>query len=240
MIDEQGFRKVLERFTSTLVEPFGLETVLAGLSTDMEHVLEVAGAGVMLEDKSGKLRLKGSSSGILRQLENLQIELDEGPCLLAFRTGETVIAADLHTDQRFPRFGPRATAVGMGAVYSFPLRWGDSVLGALNLYRSEPGGFDDKQIEAGQTFAQVATVFLVHAEDVQESKLLNDQLQRALESRVLIEQAKGFVAGTRQIDPDNAFTVLRHYARNRGLKLQEVAKAVIDRRLSVDELPPDV
>ena len=238
MIDERGFRKALERFTSTLVEPFGVDTVVEELGANMVAVLGVAGAGVMLEDEEGNLRFTASSDETLKQLEALQIELDEGPCLLAFRTGETVIAEDLRTDERFPRFAPRAMDHGMAAVYSFPLRWGDSVLGALNLYREEPGEFHDEQVDAGHTFAQVAAVFLHHADELQESLLLNKQLQHALDSRVLIEQAKGFVAARHDIDPEEAFQVLRRYARHRGVRLVDVARAVVERALSPDDLAP--
>lgn len=236
VIDEQGFRKVFESFVSTLVEPCGLSSVLEQLAANIVEVIEVAGAGVMIEDKQGDLRFTSTSDEKLSRLESLQIELDEGPCLMAFRTGEVVIAGDLRTDARFPRFGPRALEAGMAAVYSFPLRRGDSTIGALNLYRPYPGDFDAEQIDVGRSFAQIATVFLVHAEEVQEAKLLNMQLQQALNTRVLIEQAKGFVAGSSGLSTDDAFTVLRRHARNRGAKLSDVARSVITRQLPVEEL----
>ena len=194
-VDHQNFWRVLDRFAGTLVARFELDDVLETLGRDIRDVLGVAGAGVMLGDDDGNLRFTSTSDGVLHELEGLQIELDEGPCLLAYRSGEIVVAADLGDDDRFRKFGPRAVEEGMVAVYSFPMHMEDDVFGALNLYRGEAGAFTDDQIDVGQTFANVATSYLANARDSEQQDLLTKQLQHALNSRVVIEQAKGYVVG---------------------------------------------
>ncbi|MPZ86966.1 MAG: GAF domain-containing protein [Nitriliruptorales bacterium] len=237
MIDYAGIGRVLHRLAGTLVQQYDLSDVLDHLGTEITQILAVNGAGVMLEDEHQHLRLTSTSDRVLQRLEDLQIELQEGPCLLAYQTGEHVIVADIGADERFPRFGSLARDAGMAAVYSFPLRLQDKVVGALNLYRDTPGQFDPEQIEVGQTLADVATAYLVHAEDVQRSAVLNRQLQHALDSRVVIEQAKGFVAARLDTRPDLAFEALRRYARQHGVKLRSVSQDVLERRLSVEAIP---
>lgn len=236
MIDYAGIGRVLHRLAGTLVQRYDLSEVLDHLGEEITGILAVNGAGVMLEDEKRNLRFTSTSDGVLQRLEDLQVELGEGPCLLAYETGEHVIVSDLATDDRFPRFGPLALDAGMAAVYSFPLRLQNKVVGALNLYRDKPGQFEPEQIQVGQTLADVATAYLVHAEDVHRSTTLNQQLQHALTSRVRIEQAKGFVAARLDISADAAFEILRRYARRHGAKLQVVSEAVLQRHLPVEML----
>jgi AmiR/NasT family two-component response regulator len=111
-----------------------------------------------------------------------------------------------------------------------------TTIGALNLYAAEPGGLEGEQAAAGQTFADVATAFLVHARDLQQREVFTDDLQRALSSRVVVEQAKGFVAAKRAITPTAAFELLRRYARDHRVKVQVVARGVVEGDIDVSEL----
>ncbi|HSK91344.1 MAG TPA: GAF and ANTAR domain-containing protein [Euzebyales bacterium] len=226
-VDHRAFWKVLERFAGTLVDRYELDEVLETLGGHMRRVLGVAGAGVMLADDDNHLRCTSTSDGVLKELEALQIELDEGPCLLAYRSAEIVLAEDLRGDERFPRFGPRAVGAGMSAVYSFPMHLDRTVFGALNLYRGEPGPFTEDQIEVGETFANVATCYLTNARDVEHKDLLTQQLQQALDSRVVIEQAKGYVAAVLQIDVRDAYELLRGYARARQVRARVIARGLV-------------
>ncbi len=235
-IDHQGFWRVLARFAGTLVDRFDLDGVLAQLGVDIRQVLRVAGAGVMLADEDGNLRFTSGSDALLDELEALQITLDEGPCLYAYRSGEIVLASDLRHDRRFRRFGPRAIAAGMAAVYSFPMHIDDQVIGALNLYRNEPGDLTAEQVEAGLTFADVATTYLANARDSEQKDLLTRQLQHALNSRVIIEQAKGYVSARAAVGLPDAFELLRSYARTRQLRVRLIARNVLSGDLSVDDL----
>lgn len=235
-VDHRGFWRVLERFAGTLVDRYELDDVLGQLGVDIAEVLEVAGAGVMLVDEAGSLRFCSTNNEVLHKLEGLQIDLDEGPCLLAYRSGEIVLAEDLREDPRFPSFGPRALEAGMAAVYSFPMRLDHHVIGALNLYAEHPGAFAAEQIEVGGVFADVATSYLLNARDIAQRDLLTRQLQHALDSRVLIEQAKGYVAALSGADPAEAFELVRGYARRNQIRVRVVARRLLRGELAVGEL----
>ncbi len=236
MVDHRGFWKVLERFAGTLVDRFELDDVMAKLGLDIAEVLGAAGAGIMLADDAGRLRFCSTSNPVLRALEELQIELDEGPCLLAYRSGTVVLAEDLSSDERFARFGPRAIDAGMAAVYSFPMRLDSQIIGACNLYSEVPGKFSDEQVEVGEVLADVATSYVINARDIEQKDLLTRQLQHALDSRVLIEQAKGFVTARAGLEPTDAFELIRGYARRNQQQVRMVAHALLRGQLGVDEL----
>lgn len=235
-VDHRGFWRVLERFAGTLVDRYELDDVLEQLGVDIAEVLDVAGAGVMLADESGSLRFCSTNNEVLRKLEGLQIDLDEGPCLLAYRSGEIVLAEDLRDDPRFPAFGPRAIEVGMAAVYSFPMRLDQQVIGALNLYAETARAFSHDQIEVGGVFADIGTMYLLNARDIAQRDLLTTQLQHALDSRVLIEQAKGYVAALAGVDPADAFEMIRGYARRHQVRVRVVARGILHGDLAVTDL----
>lgn len=238
-VDHRAFWKVLERLAGTLIHRYELHDVLETLGSHIREALGVDGAGVMLRDDEGDLRFISTSDRVLGELERLQIELAEGPCLLAFRSGEIVLTEDLRSDERFPRFGPRATAAGMAAVYSFPMEVDGNVFGALNLYSAEPGPFTSEQIEVGATFADVATCYLINARDSERNKRLAKELQHALHSRVVIEQAKGYVTATLKVEPEDAFDLIRHYSRRHQIKARVVARALVHGDLDPAELVSD-
>lgn len=226
-VDHKAFWKVLDRFAGTLVDIYKLDDVLEQLGGDIARVLGVAGAGVMLGDDKGTLRFVSTSDEVLHKLEALQIDLDEGPCLLAYRSGETVIAERLHDDPRFPHFGPRAVDAGMASVYSFPMRLEQQVVGALNLYSGQTASFTQDQIEVGGTFAAVATSYLLSARDLEQKDLLTAQLQQALNSRVLIEQAKGFLVASMGVALPDAFELMRGYARRHQITVRTIARGLL-------------
>jgi transcriptional regulator with GAF, ATPase, and Fis domain len=236
VVDDAGAFSLLQRFARTLVRQYDLDDVLSDLASELRDVLDVAGAGVMLADDNDDLRFVSSSDEVLKHLEDLQIELDEGPCLRAYKTADEVLATDLRSDDRFPRFGPRAVDVGMLAVFSYPLHYEEQVFGALNLYRTEPGTLDEDQCKLGAAFADISTLYLMHGSDDERREQVTRQLHGALDSRVLIEQAKGFVAGTCGVTASEGFEMLRDHARANGRTLRAVASAVLEHGLSTDEL----
>lgn len=229
-IDHEAMWGVLRRFADTLVKRYELDDVLVRLGQDVVEVLGVAGAGVMLERADGTLRFISTSDPVLKELEALQLEYDEGPCLLAYRTGTQVIAADLEGDTRFERFAQRALEAGMRAVYSFPMRIDDMVFGALNLYDTEPGQESVptlRWLAVGQTFADVATSYLANARDLAQKDLLSSQLTEALDRRVVIEQAKGFVMSRLGVDSQEAFETIRRYARAHRISVRTIARGIV-------------
>jgi GAF domain-containing protein len=165
----------------------------------------------------------------VRVLELFQLQNDQGPCLDCFRTGKPVAAPDLSAaGQIWPQFAAAAGQAGFGAVQALPMRLRMQVIGALNLFRAAPGDFTGEDVRVGQALADVATIGLRQERSTRRSDTLNEQLQGALNSRVVIEQAKGKLAERVGLDMDQAFTTLRVYARDRNLRLSELAQAFID------------
>ncbi len=236
LVDHHLLSTVLARFAGTLIGRFTLDDVMSQLGCDIRMILGVAGAGVMTGDDDGQLHFVTSSHGVLAELESLQMELDEGPCLMSYRTGETVFAPDLSTDLRFPGFGPRAVAAGMHAVHSFPMEVDGTRVGALNLYAGEPGALSEQQIAVSRTFADVATAYLIHARDLQQRDVFTEDLQRALTARVIVEQAKGYIAARREVSTTEAFELIRRYARGHRVRVQMVARSVVEGDLDTAEL----
>jgi GAF domain-containing protein len=169
-----------------------------------------------------------ASSEAARLLELFQLQSDQGPCLDCFRSGRPVTATDLSADQRWPRFAAAAGQAGFSAVQAVPMRLRDQVIGALNLFRAAPGTFDPENVRIGQALADVATIGLLHERGMRRSDTLNEQLQAALNSRVVIEQAKGKLAERFGLDMHQAFSVLRDHARSRNLRLSDLARAFVD------------
>lgn len=233
MVAKDKLNELLKTFARTLVTDYPVAEMLDRLCNEVVEILGCSGAGVMLEDEAGDLRFVAASDDTVREIETLQIELREGPCLHAYRTGDVVVIADLQTDRRFPAFSPRARGVGMASVQSFPLRADDQCIGALNMYSGKVANFGDDEIDAGRVLADVATTYILNCRTLEESYKLTGQLQKALDSRVVIEQAKGKLAEQLQVGVVEAFEVMRRYARNNGRKLHDVASEIVDGTLKV-------
>lgn len=235
-MDQDRLVQILSDLPLALLEDFELEEIMSRLGDDIAEVLGVAGAGVMLEDEHGALRFVAGSDPVLRALERLQIEFDEGPCLLAYRTGEIVHSDDLADDARFSRFAEAACRSGMGSVHSYPLLFQGEVIGALNLYDADPRPLPDGADEIGRTLAGVATAYLMHARDITRFRIENAQLARALDRRITVEQAKGYLRAVGRVDAATAWEVLRRYARSNQVKAEEVARRLLDGELEADVL----
>ena len=215
--------------TDTMVTGFDVIDFFHVLTGRSVELLDVAAAGLLLADPRGELRVVAASSEATRLLELFQLQSDQGPCLDCFRSGQPVACADLAAGaQRWPRFAGAARDAGFGAVQALPMRLRDQVIGALNLFRAAPGPFDPASVRVGQALADVATISLLNQRSTARSDILNKQLQAALDSRVVIEQAKGKLAERLGLDVDHAFELLRSAARDRNLRLADLARAVID------------
>ena len=209
----------------TMVADFDIIDFLHLLTDRTVLLLAASAAGVVLADPRGELRVAAASSEKAGLVELFQLQNDQGPCLDCFRTGRPISAADLTgPDQRWPRFAQAATQAGFRTVEALPMRLRDQVIGALNLFRAEPGPFETADLRIAQALADVATIGLLHERNVRRSETVAEQLQAALNSRVMIEQAKGKLAERYGIDMDRAFTMLRDYARNTNHHLTDVAR----------------
>jgi GAF domain-containing protein len=165
------------------------------------------------------------------------VQAREGPCQDCYTQGTAVINADLtQAGDRWPTFAPRAVAAGYRSVHAFPLRLRNQTLGALNVFGTDTGRMDATDIRIVQALADVATIGLLQQRAIQHGNDLTDQLQGALNTRIVIEQAKGMVAQARGITPDQAFDMLRRYCRRNSLGLTDVANRVISDVTSVPDL----
>jgi GAF domain-containing protein len=227
-MDGQLLSETFVELTDTMVADFDLIDFLHVLTERSVELLNVSAAGLLLADPRGELRVVAASSEAVRLLELFQLQSDEGPCLDCFRTGQPVSATDLSTDPRWPRFADAAGQAGFSAVQALPMRLRDQVIGALNLFRAAPGAFDPVDVRVGQALADVATISLLHERSMRRTDTLNEQLQAALNSRVIIEQAKGKLAERLGIDVSQAFDLLRDQARNRNQRLSDLARAFVD------------
>ena len=231
--DSQAWRAFV-RVADTLVADFDIIDFLAMLTEYGVELLGVSACGILLADPAGHLNLVAASTEQARILELSQLQNDEGPCLDAYRTMTTVTCPDLATaDGRWPAFAPAALGAGFTAVHAVPMRLRQQAVGAFNLFSALPGPLDDETTELGQALADVATIGILHERAIRRQEVVSEQLQVALDSRIVIEQAKGVLAERLQVSIEDAFTTLRGYARVNNLKLAEVAAAVAAGELSI-------
>jgi GAF domain-containing protein len=227
-MDGQLLSATFVELTDTMVADFDIIDFLHVLTQRSVELLDVSAAGLLLADPRGELRVVAASSEAARLLELFQLQSDQGPCLDCFRSGQPVTCIDLSADPRWPEFAEQAGQAGFSAVQALPMRLRDQVIGALNLFRGTVGAFDPEVVHVGQALADVATISLLHDRSMRRTDTLNEQLQTALNSRVVIEQAKGKLAERLGIDVNQAFTVLRDQARNRNQRLSDLARAFVD------------
>lgn len=180
-----------------------------------------------------------SSSEAMRVLELFEIQAQEGPCLECHRTGKAVVNQDLEAgDGRWPEFAAEALEAGFHSAHALPMRLRGSVIGALNLFRSGIGEMGPADVEVAQAFADVATIAILQHRAALEAHVLSQQLTHALNSRVVLEQAKGMVAERLTLDMEQSFATLRNHARANNLRLSDVAQAVIEGSLAASDLHP--
>jgi len=228
-IREGPLTRAFVRLADTLVADYDVIELCQQLVDDCVELLNATAAGLLLGDHHDSLRVLASTSEQTRLMELFQLQSDAGPCLDAYRTGAQVLVDDL-TGQasRWPVFGDRVLKEGFRAVYAVPLRLRDQRIGALNLFCAHTGALSADDIAVGQALADVATIGILHERVVAQSEIINTQLQTALNSRVIIEQAKGVLSGRGGLDMDQAFTLLRAHARNTNTRLAEVARAIVE------------
>jgi hypothetical protein len=235
MAREERLSRVFVELADTLVSGFDVVEFLHLLTERCVELLDVGAAGVVLADERGALRVMASSDERAHTLELFEVQNQEGPCLDCFRTGTPVFNAPLHMEGgRWPAFSREARAAEFRFAHAIPLRRRDQVIGALNLFSDEASRLAETELVVGQALADVATIGLLHTQAMEQSRVLAEQLQGALTSRVIIEQAKGMLAEHAGIDLDTAFRFLRGYARSRNEYLSDVARALVEGALPAD------
>jgi GAF domain-containing protein len=234
--------RTLVELADNLVDDFDVVDLLTLLSDRCVEALDVAAAGVMLAAPTGYLQVVASSSDAMRVLELFELQANEGPCLDCYRTGEPVVNAELSAvKDRWPRFAPQAIDGGFHSVHSLPMRLRGQTIGALNMFRTDIGALDETDVLAGQALADVATIAILQHRTAVDAQALHNQLNEALNSRIIIEQAKGKISEAAHLDMDQAFQRLRHHARKHNLRLAQLARHIADGTTtiaSLDPLPP--
>ena len=233
-------REIIRAFvdlSNELVDDYDVVEVLTRLTTNCARLLDVASAGLLLADARGVLQLAATSSERAHHLEIFQLQRDEGPCLDCYRDGQAVIVPDLAAEeQRWPQFAHGARAADFKSVHALPMRLRDTVLGTLGLFGEEVGRLDDEDLALAQALAHVVSVAIINEKSAADLATINSQLQHALTSRIIVEQAKGVIAQTGGVDVETAFGVLRRYARDHGRRLSDVASEVVNRELRGETL----
>ncbi|MEW6470950.1 MAG: GAF and ANTAR domain-containing protein [Actinomycetota bacterium] len=228
-IDEDRLLEALSNFAHTVAGRFDVGEVLYRLAENVIVILDVVGAGVSVADDQGNLRPVTGVNQLTTQLEEVEEANQQGPCVDAFQKGEVIRVARLSEEaHRWPDWSAEAKRQGVEAVLGIPLCAQDSTIGAMNIYSSEPREWRDADVRVAQVLGDMAAGYVAHASDLQQSRRTTEQLREALESRIIIEQAKGMLASDYQISVDDAFAILRTHCREHGATLRSVAEAVVN------------
>jgi GAF domain-containing protein len=229
--------EVFVEVADTLVDDFDLIEFLENVTARAAEMIDASAAGLLLVDPQGRLQFMAASDESAKLLELFGLQAHEGPCQDAFTSGVPVVNADLaEAVGRWPRFAPHAVAAGFRSVHAIPLRHRREVIGALNLFGTGIGRLQPSEVRMVQALADVATIGLLQERAIRRGEVLAEQLQGALNSRIIIEQSKGVLAQIHDVSVEQAFDMLRNYARRHHARLGEVAEAVVVDPRSVAEL----
>ncbi|MCW2636994.1 MAG: hypothetical protein JWQ99_3361 [Blastococcus sp.] len=229
MAREQRLTEVFVELADTLVEGFDVVDFLQVLTERCVELVDTDAAGLMLDDQRGNLRVIAYTDESARLLELFELQRQEGPCLDCFASGAVIANVDLGAaGGRWPVFTEAARGLGFSTSHALPMRLRRKVIGALNLFTVEPTPLSDGQLAVAQGLADIATIGLLHARAHEDQVVLSEQLQTALHSRIVIEQAKGVLSARSGVDVAEAFRLMRTHARRTGEPLTEVANAIIE------------
>lgn len=233
MYDHSLFLQTLSDFTRTLVTQYDVDAVLDDLTTRLVEVLGLAGSGVALAS-DGRLQFATAFPPRVIELELVQHQHQAGPCVNAYRSGKVVAVTDLSQySDRWPEYCVVAQRLGMTAVAGIPMRLEDETVGAINLYVDGTAEWPKEDLAAAVVMADMATGYLINASTLRQQEQLNEQLQRALDSKLIIEQAKGAIATSQGITVDDAFERIRRHARSHNVTVRAVAEAIVNLGLSI-------
>ncbi len=221
----------------TLTTDFDAVDLLHTLVSDCVEILGMKAGGLMLADGSGDLQLMTSTSEAAEFVEVMQLNAASGPCIDCFTNGTAVSVSDIgDEDSLWPEFRTAALAQEFHSALATPMRLRGRIIGTMNLFGTSIGDVDPRDAAVAQALADVATIAILHERVVREGQLIEEQLHRALDSRIMIEQAKGVIASALALTMDEAFAILRTYARGENLTIRSVAERVSERALAVDDI----
>jgi len=225
--DQPLFLQTLSRFAVVLPARYDVEAALSELTESVAAVLGLSGSGVTMA-KEGRLRFVTAVSKASGEVEGHQEEEQAGPCRDAYDTGQVIRVRDVREESgRWPEFSANAVRLCVAGVAGIPMRLADEIIGVLNLYSQEPREWSDEDIAVAGVLADVATSYVVNASKLRQQEQLSEQLREALQSRVVIEQAKGITAYKHAISVDQAYQLMRSHARSNNASLRLVAEAIV-------------
>jgi GAF domain-containing protein len=223
---ERWLARTLIELADTLADDFDLVDLLGRLLERCVELLGAREAGIMLANDEGRLQAVASTSERMHALELLEVQNEEGPCLDCYLSRAPILNAPLD-GERWPAFSLRARDAGFARVHALPLRHADATIGALNIFHTDSAVTPTSDLDIAQSLADVATISVLHDRALTHAVTVADQLQRALQSRVAVEQAKGVLAEALQVDVDAAFELLRGHARDHNEHIADVARRVV-------------
>lgn len=234
---EDRITRAFVSLASSLANGEDVVELLHELTVTCADVLDVQAAGLLLADGQGVLHVLAASSEQIRLLEVFQLQRAEGPCRDCYHSAAPVHVPDLAKEtSRWPQFVPAALEAGFGSVHAVPMRLRTKSLGALGLFGTSSGALNVQDLSLGQALADVASVALVQDRAVSDQATVNAQLQTALTSRVVLEQAKGILAQRGDLDMPASFAAMRRYARDHNERLTDVARAIVARTLRAEQV----
>jgi len=227
MVDAARLAQVFVELSDTVLDTFDIIEFLDNLTERCVELLDADAAGLMLADQRNRLNLMAATVQRARVLGLFELHIQEGPSLECFTTGRAITNLSLaESRERWPRFGPAAIHSGFGTTHALPMRLRGQIIGALSLLTQDQRQLSVTDLAIGQAMADLATIGLLHQRNADEQKTLSEQLTIALNSRVLVEQAKGALADRARISLNEAFHRMRDYARHNRVPLASVASEV--------------
>jgi GAF domain-containing protein len=234
---EQRLNQAFVTLADTLVAGYDLVDLLHYLVDTSVELLDASAAGIVLADRWHRLDVLAATNEDSELLEVLQLQAGNGPSMDCFSAGVAQSIPDLALmEAEWPHFVPLALEQGVRSVHVVPMRLRDETIGALNVFRSRVGRLAERDGRTLQALADVATIGILQERAVRDNADVNDRLEDALNSRVVIEQAKGVLANYGQIGMDQAFNALRSYASSNGIPLTHLAQGLVDRRIRPAEI----
>jgi GAF domain-containing protein len=234
---EERINEAFLKVADTLMDSYDVVDLLSTLVHECADLLGRQGGGILIADATGDLELLASTSEAAEFVEVMQLAAGTGPCVDCFTTGKPVSVPDISASgDRWPQFRTAALDRGFRSLHATPMRMRGKVVGTMNLLGSETGGLDERDAALAQALADVAIIGILQERSLRDPRILTEQLHLALDTRVLVEQAKGVLAHTLGLDMEDAFNTLRRHARENSLPLRDVAEGVVSRSIDVSTL----
>jgi GAF domain-containing protein len=234
---EEKMNKAFVKVAGALLEPYDVVDLLVALVEECTGILNIQAGALLIANSAGDLELIASTSEEAEFVEVIQLAAGAGPCVECFTSGVQVSVVDIETDsESWPEFQRAALRKGFRSIHSLPMRIRGTVIGSLNLLSTAPGNLSAADVALAQALADVAVIGILQERNIRDINFINEQLQLALDTRVLVEQAKGVISQVENLEMDAAFNALRTYSRANDLSLREAAQNVIDRSISTADV----